>query len=69
MGHKCCFHNQRANVQRRNYVACESAVAVRTYVYVQTLLIRRKKLLSCSRSMAIIIIIIIHTNIGANIKK
>ena len=26
MGHKCCFHNQRAYEQRRNYVACESAV-------------------------------------------
>ena len=23
MGHKCCYHNQRANVQRRYYVACE----------------------------------------------
>ena len=26
MGHKCCFHNQRANAQRCSYVACESAV-------------------------------------------
>ena len=26
MGHKCCFHNQHANVQRRYYVACESIV-------------------------------------------
>ena len=26
MGHKCYFHNQRAYEQRRNYVACESAV-------------------------------------------